>query len=84
MQNYLHMVGSGLIGAQMDGPTNHDLSPSSSRKASYTVNEPSSRCVPARDKTDSHKNLRHREILSSADSTNHFITKTKVNGTVKN
>ena len=33
---------------------------------------------------DSRKNLHQREILSSAESSNHFITKTRVGGALKN
>ena len=35
------------------------------------------------DNNDSRKNLHQREILSSAESSNHFITKTRVGGTLK-
>ena len=33
---------------------------------------------------DSQKQLRQREMLSSAESANHFITKTRVGGALKN
>ena len=34
--------------------------------------------------SEGRQNLRQREILSSAESSNHFITKTHVGGTLKN
>ena len=67
------MIGVGLLGKQK--------SPTYSSKNSFAL---SNKHTVRQGNNDSRKNLHQREILSSAESSNHFITKTRVGGALKN
>ena len=79
------MIGEGLITTQ-DGaeksPRSQIKNPIYEKYDKYPMRQ--SNNIDNASGSDSRKNLQQRNILSSAESTNHFITKTKVGGTLKN
>ena len=73
-----NMIGIGLLSKQR--------SPTGGPKQNIALSEKYAVRTTQRvgDNENSRKNLKQREILSSAESSNHFITKTRVGGTLKN
>lgn len=80
------MIGNGLISQQEEqkSPLPRSMAknpPIYEKYEKYPMRQ--SNNVDQTSGSDSRKNLQQRQILSSAESTNHFITKTKVGGTLK-